>query len=292
MASSDAFSKASRSADIDLTLEKPPATYKSAVWQHFGFPVTHDNDVKTVDRQVTVCRLCTTRIKYTGNTTNMSTHLRRHHRDVDTSITMTATKLKPERGNTASQSSIKTSGSFSWQLKLAEVFSLRQKLGATSDRARSITRSIGLFMALDMRPYSVVDNDGFQRMIEVLEPRYKIPSRTHFSNTVVPSLYEELKMSVAQGLKNAHFIALTTDGWTSRATESFITVTAHYITEDWKFENPVLQTRPCHESHTSAHLGEILKGAVEEWKLQRPGVTIPISTDNASNIVNAVRDTA
>jgi len=35
------------------------------------------------------------------------------------------------------------------------------------------------------------------------------------------------------------------------------------------------------------HLAE-LKNAVTEWKLERPNTTIPIATDNAANIVNAV----
>ncbi len=91
-----------------------------------------------------------------------------------------------------------------------------------------------------------------------------------------------------EDLINAKFIALTTDGWTSRATQSFMTITAHYITDNWVIKNPVLQTRAVYESHTSDHLSEILQGAVAEWKIDRENATIPVITDNAKNIVNAV----
>ena len=58
------------------------------------------------------------------------------------------------------------------------------------------------------------------------------------------------------------YVALTSDGWTSRATESFLIVTAHYITSEWEMKSSVLQTQPLYESHTSKHLSEALTEAV------------------------------
>lgn len=43
-----------------------------------------------------------------------------------------------------------------------------------------------------------------------------------------------------------------------------------------------------YEQHTSANLAEGLKETALEWKLERPGTTIAVTTDNARNIVNAV----
>ncbi len=57
-------------------------------------------------------------------------------------------------------------------------------LQANSDRAQTITKAIGVFMALDMWPFSVVENDGFTHLLSVLEPRYQLPSRPHFSQNV------------------------------------------------------------------------------------------------------------
>ncbi len=52
------------------------------------------------------------------------------------------------------------------------------------------------------------------------------------------------KAKVEEGLSTAESIAITTDGWTSRATDSYMTITAHYITGNWQIANHVLQTRP------------------------------------------------
>ena len=84
-------------------------------------------------------------------------------------------------------------------------------------------------MTKDFRPYSVVDNAGFRYMVNTLEPRYKIPSKQHFSKSDVPKLYEEVKSEIVNELKCASAVALTTDRWTSRATQSYETITAHFI---------------------------------------------------------------
>ena len=66
----------------ELELEDAPAArYGSAVWDHFAFRVTYDDSgMKVVDKSVTVCKHCATRVVYANsNATNMSAHLREHH---------------------------------------------------------------------------------------------------------------------------------------------------------------------------------------------------------------------
>ena len=59
------------------------------------------------------------------------------------------------------------------------------------------------FIALDLRPYSAVDNMGFRTMVFTLEPRYKIPSRHYFTDTAIPMLYRETKTEVLDTLMKA-----------------------------------------------------------------------------------------
>ena len=78
-------------------------------------------------------------------------------------------------------------------------------------------------------------------MLKALETQYNVPSRKYFSNTVIPALYEETQRGIVKELSEAAYVALTTDGWTSRATESFLTVTVHHITSEWELKSSVLQ---------------------------------------------------
>ncbi len=249
-------------------LADAPASFKSSVWEHFGFHVTYDdNGNKTVDRTATVCKHCAKCIQYANdNTSNMTVHLRRHHYNVSISTN----RREPVRK----------------QLLLSAAF--KQPLSDKSDRAIAITKALGMFIAKYMQPCSVIECEGFRQLMNVLEPRYNIPSRRHFGTTVIPKLYDETRGEFEKELSDTAHVALTTDGWTSRATESFLTVTAHYITSEWEMRSCVLQTRPIYESHTSEHLSEMLTDAVAEWKLERVNSIIPVTTDNAKNIVNAI----
>ena len=138
-----------------------------------------------------------------------------------------------------------------------------------------------------MRPYSVIENIGFQHLLKTLEPRYSIPSRAHFSTKVMPKLGDLVRGRVKENLKSAEYLGLTTDGWTSRSTQSFITVTAHFVDQDYKFANYILQTRQLKESHTAGNSAKFLEESLNEWGLKRDLPT-PVTTYNASNIVAGI----
>lgn len=124
--------------------------------------------------------------------------------------------------------------------KIQEFF--QPQFSHNSARSKAITASIAHFIAKDLRPYSVVESGGFRDMIKTIEPTYKIPSRQHFAEKCVPEMYNKLKNEVKQELSQAERVAITTDAWTSCATNSYLTITAHHISPDWELRNHVLQT--------------------------------------------------
>lgn len=50
---------------------------RSDVWSHCGFL----KEGVVINKSVTVCKICQTKMPYTGNTTTMRSHLDRHHYD-------------------------------------------------------------------------------------------------------------------------------------------------------------------------------------------------------------------
>lgn len=58
------------------------------------------------------------------------------------------------------------------QIDLKDVLLRKNKLSTSSTTHKSITKSIGIFLAKDMRTFSVVENEGFRAMVYELEPRY------------------------------------------------------------------------------------------------------------------------
>ena len=169
------------------------------------------------------------------------------------------------------------------QMSIGQAFATKMAPGSV--RTKLITINIGMFLAADMQPFTTVDSQYFRAMIATLEP-----ARTTFATKVIPYLYEEVKSAVIDELKNAQTVAVTTDGWTPRATESYVTITAHYISPEWQLKSCVLQTWPLHASYTGVNIAAVFVGSLIEWEPRRPHQLQPIVTDNAANMVVAVRE--
>ena len=272
--------------NFDVKIRSPPASFRSAVWQHFGFKVIVTDDKEVVEKEKTVCKICKQDVSYkAGNTSNMAMHLKRKHGIALSTSTTSVTSPVVTKSSVATNRVSALSG----QLRLQNV----TKYPLTSSKSHTITKAIAAYLATDMRPYSTVENEGFKHLIKTLDPRYDLPSRTHIATKVMPSLYSSVKSRVLNDVKNASSIALTTDGWTSRATQSYITITSHYVDNDFLMKSATLQTRHLGVSHTGENLAEVLKIASDEWGLKKDLPTA-VTTDNASNIVagvNTISDT-
>ena len=96
---------------------------------------------------------------------------------------------------------------------------------------------------------------NIQDLMACLEPGYTIPSRKLITSMICQKR-EVGKELLCENLKKASLVALITDIWTSRATQEYITVTAHYITAEWKQFVNVLETKGFPERHTRQAISE------------------------------------
>ncbi len=142
-------------------------------------------------------------------------------------------------------------------------------------------------IAKDLQPLSVVEDEGFRNFVRTLDPRYRIPSRKHFMEGKIPAMYEECHLKVKKSLDGANSAVLTTDMWTSRATEAYLTVSCHIIDENWQMQAYVLETCSFSGQHSADNICTQLKRVTDEW-----GITDKVQaviTDNGANMVAAVR---
>ena len=101
--------------------------------------------------------------------------------------------------------------------------------------AKKITNFIVEMVTLDLQPAAMVEGIGFKRLINYLEPNYGVPSAVHITSCLQEH-YAKAKTMVICMLEELMHIALTTDIWTSVATQSYITVTAHFISSSWELK--------------------------------------------------------
>ena len=138
----------------------------------------------------------------------------------------------------------------------------------------------------DLRPINTVSGKGFQELMAFLEPGDHLPSSTHFTH-----LIERKYISVKQRIRNllqeqAEFTAITADLWTSIATESYLTVTFHYLNEEWKMKSVISGTLPLSESHIATNIVTWIKELVDESGIASDKV-VAFVHDDCKNIENA-----
>jgi hypothetical protein len=56
-----------------------------------------------------------------------------------------------------------------------------------------------------------------------------LPSRATFTSTNLPELYDAAASQLLKEIEEVDHLSLTTELWTSRNQESFMTITIHYI---------------------------------------------------------------
>jgi len=103
--------------------------------------------------------------------------------------------------------------------------------------------------------------------MKYLEPGYTLLSRKQFTLDITlkhATCKQCLKEKVGE---EAVLLSITTDIWTNMATESYITITAHYIDNSWELQAYVLETLPFPEQHTGVNIAEKLKKVVEDWEI-------------------------
>ena len=103
-----------------------------------------------------------------------------------------------------------------------------QKYAKASPQLKSLNDCLLEMLILDMQPASVVEDLGFKRFVSMLDSHYDIPSRRTLMRRL-PTKYQEIKLHILKVLPQIKYVSLTTDIWTSRATESFLTITMHLI---------------------------------------------------------------
>jgi hypothetical protein len=82
--------------------------------------------------------------------------------------------------------------------------------------------------------------------MKVAVPHYTVPSRTSFSKTEIPNLYNQGKADVGKSLAQGTWFAATTDLLTSKTLHQL-----HYpFTPDWQLESNCLEIQFFPEDHS------------------------------------------
>ena len=234
-------------------------TKSSPVWQFFD----------SCESGKVRCTLCAAVLSYSGSTGTMINHLKYKH-----------------KSHSLSASSSDTSQSVN--LKQTRISAYRAPvITQGSDRWRLCAQRMAEWCAIDMRPLSIGDGVGFRRFMSVAAPGFEPPKRTTVTK-YLDKQYNEHKASLQEVLKKQQGIALTTDMWSSNANEAYITLTCHFLDDDWKLQNYVLSTKATDERHTGENIALDIRSIVYSFGIISDQIC-GLVTDNAKNMISCAK---
>ncbi|KAM1985065.1 hypothetical protein ACFX16_013266 [Malus domestica] len=132
------------------------------------------------------------------------------------------------------------------------------------------------YIVLEEVPFSVVETEGFRRMMYKVQPRLHVPSR----RTIVRDLfnmYATMKDQLKKEIHN-HRVSLTTDTWTSVQNLNYMVLTAHFVDDEWDMHKRILNFCLI-SSHEGKEIGKLVEQCLVEWGIEK---VMCISVDNAS----------
>lgn len=155
-------------------------------------------------------------------------------------------------------------------------------LPSNSPRVKNLNEAVAYFVCKDSQPFTAVEGVGFRHLMNQAEPRYQVPSATTISRTVLPTVYDSVRRRLKSEVDKAKYISLTSDIWRSRAKDEYISLTAHFVTEDFELKHPCLGVFEFDESHTGDAIRKEMDKIIADWAITPTSITA-IVTDNARN---------
>lgn len=158
---------------------------------------------------------------------------------------------------------------------------------ATLNRQKQTSKVLMEMIAKDMQPMSIVQDKGFRKWCLFLGPSCVLPNRTTLCRTILPQTYESCVEKVRNQLGACKYVTITTDGWKSLTGQSFLAITAHFVSEDWELKTFLLNCFNITDRHTSVNIRNHLISEANKWNITKK--IHLVVTDNAANMVAAVK---
>jgi len=131
---------------------------------------------------------------------------------------------------------------------------------------------------------------GFQHLMQVAEPRFKVPSQTYFSTTVILAMYTCLQERTEKVLSSVQHCSITTDIWAAQhSNKSYIILKIHCIISVWELCSYCLSTKELPSDHTASSIATVVEEMLCDWNIDAAKV-VAVVTDNAKNMVNTVNE--
>lgn len=254
----------------DLAMKKPKRL-TSVVWNHF-------ERVRKADICYAVCVHCNK--KLSGSSNSGTTHLRNHlmrclkRSNYDVSQLLVAKRRKKD--NTVSIANVGFEEGqrkdeyikpvvikYEQDQRKDEVFNVGS---SRFDQERS-RMDLARMIILHGYPLSMVEHVGFKVFVKNLQPLFDVVPNSAIELSC-REIYGKEKQKVYEMVsKMQGRINLAVEMWSSSENSEYLCLTAHYINDDWKLQNKILNFITLDSSHTKDMLPEVIMKCLMEWDI-------------------------
>lgn len=128
------------------------------------------------------------------------------------------------------------------------------------------TEKIIEMLLVDMLPVSVLEGNGFKKLIASLDPSYKLPTVRDFFIDHIPKKYYAEYKKVQNLLKDTEKVHTSIELWTGYNNHNFLTVSSHFVTPDFQYKHYALNTICLNDSNPE-HLMTNIVSSISQWDL-------------------------
>ena len=250
--------------DVKNRLFVPERKLRPELWRCIKLvaPTDEKRKCKTKDAVGAYCLQCNEVFKYTAGTSKqIERHMIKYHPDD------LATESKKRR-----------------QASLHEAI---KKVKPVNESLAQKSHNLVLkWICESYRPMSIVEDPGLISLIEFVnlqQNKYTLPSRTTMTR-LLKYTYEETVINVKAILaRECKHFSLTSDVWTSRTSEAYISLMLHYLTDTFDMKVMTLRCAPfSNVRHTGIEIANVIRNSLEDANLCLSDLVMYV-TDNASN---------
>jgi len=135
--------------------------------------------------------------------------------------------------------------------------------------------------------FSALDDDMFRGALEEFGVGVQsIPNRKQLVQEYLPLLSVLMHNMVDSKLQNASTVSITTDGWNNIRQQRFISITAHFIDDEWNLQKNVLEVAKVSEEHSGENIYNFLKVHLNHH-LPKNCLISSVTSDNGKNFMSA-----
>ncbi|KAJ0988890.1 hypothetical protein J5N97_007246 [Dioscorea zingiberensis] len=227
------------SEDAEPLASKRPRKSRSRVWNDFK-KVYVGNKVKAA-----ICNHCKSQL--TAGSNGGTSHLARHLRKCPRRILLNE---KPQLLPCPRTAAGKANSLKDW----------------TFDQ--EISRSkLARMIVLHEYPFSIVEHEGFSDFLMSLNPMFKMITPSIVREDCLALFEKEKKSMKEKFVSSSQRVSLTSNLWTSKQGLEYISLTAHFINDEWKLQKQVLMFSMAESPRNSMAVANVILKGIREWNL-------------------------